>query len=275
MRLLIGIAAAGLSALFVFWWLQGSRSDSFIVLQSTTSTQNSGLYDHILPIFKAETGIDVRVIAVGTGQAISNAERCDGDVLIVHARQLEEDFVAKGYGLGRDDLMRNSFVIVGPNSDAAGIKGGRDPVPAMRAIAQTRSPFLSRADRSGTHIREMEFWDMAGVKPDASQDKWYRETGSGMGATLNMAVTTDAYTLADTGTWISHKNKRDHTVLVADHKLLDNPYSVIVINPDHCPNVRLAMANRFKDWLLSKPGKDAIASFRLDGQQLFFPAPLR
>ena len=245
--------------------------DAFIIVQSTTSTQNSGLYEAILPDFFEATGVEARVVAVGTGQALRNAANCDGDVLVVHARAAEEQFVADGYGVARADLMFNDFVIVGPRSDPAGVADAPDVASALSRIADATAPFVSRADDSGTHMREMELWQAAGPDPVAASGTWYRETGSGMGATLNIAVGMDGYALTDRGTWVAFDNKGDHAILLEGDPALFNQYGIILVNPEHCPNARAAASQQFVDWMLSDDGQDAIAAYRVEGQQLFFP----
>jgi len=242
-----------------------------ILLQSTTSTANSGLYDYILPMFTAKTGIQVNVVAVGTGQAIKNAQNGDGDVLLVHAKPAEEKFVAEGYGVERFDVMYNDFIIVGPSSDPAKIAGGSDAAAALKAISDSQSLFASRGDNSGTHKKEIALWKAAAVDAAAGSGTWYRETGSGMGATLNAAVGMGAYALTDRGTWISFKNKGDYTIVVEGDKNLFNQYGVILVNPEKHPQVKQAEGQAFIDWILSDEGQAAIASYKLDGQQLFFP----
>ncbi len=243
----------------------------FIVVQSTTSTQNSGLLDYILPGFEAETGIDVRVVAVGTGQAIRNAINGDGDVLLVHAKPAEEKFVADGWGVERFDVMYNDFVLVGPKSDPAKVKGGTDIVSALRAVSDAEVPFASRGDDSGTHKAEMGHWEGAGIDPTSASGTWYRETGSGMGATLNVASGMDAYVLTDRATWQSFGNKGNLELMVEGDPRLFNQYGVILVNPEKHPRVRAAAGQRFIDWLKGPDGQAAIASYRLNGQQLFFP----
>jgi len=245
--------------------------DKSILLQSTTSTANSGLYDYILPLFTAKTGITVNVVAVGTGQAIKNAQNGDGDVLFVHAKSAEEKFVEDGYGVERFDVMYNDFIIVGPPSDPAGVAGMKDAPAALAKIAAARAAFASRADNSGTHKKEMELWKDVGVDPTAASGDWYRETGSGMGATLNTAVGMGAYTISDRATWISFGNKADYAILVEGDPNLFNQYGVILVNPAKYPNVSAAEGQAFIDWILGSEGQAAIASYRLDGQQLFFP----
>jgi tungstate transport system substrate-binding protein len=245
--------------------------DQFIIIQSTTSTQNSGLFDVILPEFQEATGIEARVVAVGTGQALKNAQNCDGDVLFVHAKPAEEQFVADGFGVERFDVMYNDFVIVGPASDPAKVAGMSDAVGALQRIAEAKAPFASRADDSGTHQKEMSLWEEAGVDPTAASGEWYRETGSGMGATLNTALGMDAYALTDRGTWISFENKGDFEVLVEGDEAMFNQYGVILVNPEHCPDIKAEQGQQFVDWILSDEGQEAIAAYQLNGQQLFFP----
>ncbi len=242
-----------------------------IILQSTTSTANSGLYDAILPGFTRQTGIVVHVVAVGTGQALRNARNGDGDVLLVHARTAEQRFVDEGYGVERFDVMYNDFIIVGPPEDPAGIGGMRDAPAALVRVARTQAPFASRGDDSGTHKKELSLWATAGIDPTAWSGHWYRETGSGMGATLNTAVGMGAYTMTDRGTWIGFKNKGDHQILVEGDDNLHNQYGVILINPAVHPGVNAAAGQKFIEWILSANGQRAIAGYRVNGQQLFFP----
>lgn len=249
----------------------GADERATIVVQSTTSTQNSGLYDHLLPRFAQVSDIEVRVVAVGTGQAIRNASNGDGDVLLVHAKQAEMEFVAAGHGVERFDLMYNDFVIVGPRSDPAGVAGGDDAVQALTAIAEAESAFASRGDDSGTHKAELALWARTGIDAAAASGRWYRETGSGMGATLNLAVSSGAYALTDRATWISFGNKGDHDVLVQGDVSLFNQYGVTLVNPEAHANVNAASGQAFIDWLLSDDGQGAIADYRVNGQQLFFP----
>jgi len=246
-------------------------ADRSIVLQSTTSTANSGLYDHILPRFTDATGIQVHVVAVGTGQAIKNARNGDGDVLLVHAKSAEEAFVEEGYGVERFDVMYNDFVIVGPPGDPAAVAGMHDATAALGKIATSGAAFASRGDDSGTHKKEMALWRAAGVDPEADSGGWYRETGSGMGATLNVAVGMDAYALTDRGTWISFSNRGEHRVLVEGDDALFNQYGVILVDPERHRNVKAEDGQAFIDWILDDEGQAAIASYRLGGQQLFFP----
>lgn len=245
--------------------------DGAIVVQSTTSTQNSGLYEYLLPKFTADTGLEVRVVAVGTGQALKNAEKCDGDVLLVHAEKAEEAFVAKGYGVERFDLMYNDFVIVGPAADPAEIAGMSDPLQALNAIADAEAAFVSRGDDSGTHKKERALWREAGTDPVKASGTWYREVGAGMGAALNIAVGMDGYILTDRATWIAFNNKGDYKIMVEGDENLFNQYGVILVDPDHCPSTAAKHGQVFIDWLLSDTGQQAIAAYRLDGRQLFFP----
>ncbi len=243
----------------------------YILLQSTTSTANSGLYDYLLPKFKENSGIDVHVVAVGTGQALKNAENGDGDVLIVHAKSLEEQFVQEGYGVKRFDLMYNDFVIVGPGEDLAKVSDTKEITVALIKIAKSESPFVSRGDDSGTHKKELRLWRAANVDLKMVNGDWYRETGSGMGATLNIAVGMQAYTLTDRATWISFGNKANFKILVEGDAALFNQYGVIIINHEKHPHVKDTLAKQFVDWLLSENGQSIIASYRLNEQQLFFP----
>jgi tungstate transport system substrate-binding protein len=250
---------------------QAWSADTSIIVQSTTSTANSGLYDYILPIFKKDSGISVNVVAVGTGQAIKNARNCDGDVLLVHAKSAEEKFVTDGYGVSRRDLMYNDFVFVGPPSDPASISGGKSATAALSSIASSKSRFASRGDNSGTHKKEVALWKKAAIDPTTGSGGWYLETGSGMGATLNAAVGSGAYTMTDRATWISFKNKQDYGIQVEGDKELFNQYGIILVNPEKCSQVKREAGQKFVDWMLSKKGQDAIASYQLNGQQLFFP----
>ena len=243
----------------------------FIVVQSTTSTRNSGLLDHLLPRFTAGSGVEVRVVAVGTGQAIRNARNGDADVLLVHAKSAEEEFVADGFGVERFDLMYNDFVIVGPATDPAGVAGMNDAVSSLAKIARAHAVFVSRGDDSGTHRKEIDLWREAGLDPVSAGGGWYREIGSGMGATLNTAVGMSAYTLADRATWIAFGNKGDFTIHVEGDARLFNQYGVILVDPEKHPHVKAAAGQAFIDWMLGPEGQGAIASFEIGGQQLFFP----
>jgi len=243
-----------------------------IALASTTSTEQSGLFAHLLPGFTAATGIEVRVVAVGTGQAIDIARRGDADVLLVHDRAAEDKFVADGFGLPRRDVMYNDFVLVGPRSDPAGVRG-RDIATALRRLGATHEVFVSRGDRSGTHAAELRYWKAAGIDTPAGTVHGYRECGCGMGPALNMAASTQgAHVLADRGTWLAFRNRADLAVLVEGDRRMFNPYGVIVVNPARHPHVRSALAQAFADWLVSPAGQARIADYRIDGQPLFFPS---
>lgn len=244
--------------------------DKTITVASTTSTEQSGLFGHILPIFKEKTGIGVKVIAQGTGQALETGRRGDADVVFVHDKKSEEKFVAEGFGVKRQDVMYNDFVLVGPKSDPAGIKGTKDINAALKKIAETKSPFASRGDDSGTHKAELRFWKAAGIDVKTAEG-WYKETGSGMGPTLNTASGLNAYTLTDRGTWLSFKNRGELEIAVEGDKALFNQYGVILVNPEKHDHVKKEEGQAFIDWLLSPEGQKAIAEYKIDGQQLFFP----
>ncbi len=251
--------------------LAASTAERFITVASTTSTENSGLFGYLLPRFQQATGIAVRVVALGTGQAIKVAERGDADVLFVHHRPSEEQFIAAGFGVKRYDVMYNDFVIVGPRADPAGIKGLSDATKALAQIAAKRAAFASRGDDSGTHKLEVSLWQDAGVAVAKASGTWYRETGAGMGATLNTASAMGAYTLTDRGTWLSFANKGELTILVEGDARLFNQYGVILVNPTKHPHVKAEAGQAFIDWLISDDGQQAIAAFRIEGQPLFFP----
>lgn len=266
------LLAAAFTTVALAWGPGALAADArYITVASTTSTEASGLFGHILPQFEGKTGIDVRVVAVGTGQAIEIARRGDADVLLVHHKPSEMEFVNNGYGVERHPVMYNDFIIVGPGSDPAGIGGMGDAARAFARIAEAEEPFTSRGDDSGTNKKELEIWDAAGVDVAEASGTWYRETGSGMGATLNTAASMDAYALADRGTWISFNNRRDLELLVEGDERLFNPYGVILVSPQRHPHVKADLGQRFIDWLISDEGQEAIASFRLRGQQLFHP----
>jgi tungstate transport system substrate-binding protein len=244
--------------------------ERFITLASTTSTEQSGLFGHILPMFKAATGIEVRVVAVGTGQALAIGRRGDADALLVHDRIGEDKFVAEGWGIDRRDVMYNDFVIVGPKSDPAKIAGLKDAEAALKRIAAAKAPFASRGDDSGTNRMELRLWKVAGIDAKAG-GSWYRELGSGMGPTLNTSAGMNAYTLTDRATWANFKNRQDLTILVEGDKKLFNPYGSILVNPAKHPQVKTKDATIWHEWLTSPAGQQAIASYRIGGQQLFFP----
>ena len=242
-----------------------------ITLASTTSTEQSGLFGHILPIFTRETGITVRVVALGTGQALDVGRRGDADVVFVHDRAAEERFVAERFGGPRRHVMFNDFVITGPAADPARIGGLGDAVAALSRIAAARAPFISRGDRSGTHAAELRLWQSAGIDPASGRGQWYREVGQGMGPALNTAAAQGAYILADRGTWLSFRNRQDQRILIEGDTRLFNQYGVMLVNPQRHPHVKAADGQRFIDWLVSPAGQAAIASYRINGQQLFFP----
>ena len=247
-----------------------SAEEKSIVVASTTSTQDSGLFGYLLPIFKEKTGIEVKVVAQGTGQALDTARRGDADVVFVHAKAQEEKFLAEGFAEKRFDVMYNDFVLIGPKDDPAGIKG-KDIETALRTIAAKAASFVSRGDRSGTHVAELALWKGAGVDLAAAKGSWYREIGQGMGAALNTAGAMGAYVLSDRGTWISFKNKGDLAIVVEGDKRLFNQYGVMLVNPQKFPHVKKELGQAFVDWLISKEGQAAIANYKIEGQQLFFP----
>ncbi|CAM5437830.1 Accessory colonization factor AcfC, contains ABC-type periplasmic domain OS=Afipia felis OX=1035 GN=NCTC12722_02867 PE=4 SV=1 [Afipia felis] len=248
-----------------------SAQDKSIVVASTTSTQDSGLFSHLLPAFKKKTGIDVKVIAQGTGQALDTGRRGDADVVFVHARSAEEKFLAEGQSTKRYPVMYNDFVLIGPKNDPAGIKGTKDIVAALTTIKDKGAPFISRGDRSGTHIAELKLWSAAGI--DIAKDKgpWYKDIGQGMGAALNTASAANAYVISDRGTWLSFKNRGDLVIAVEGDKRLFNQYGVMLVNPAKHPNVKAELGQQFIDWLVSPEGQKAIADYKINGEQLFTP----
>ena len=241
-----------------------------IVVSSTTSTEQSGLFNYMLPIFKMKTGIEVKVVAVGTGQALDIGRRGDADVVFVHDKPAEEKFIEEGFSTKRYEVMYNDFVLIGPKSDPAKIAGGKDIQVALQKIAAAQAPFVSRADKSGTHAAELRYWKGAGISVSPGPS-WYKETGSGMGPALNTASAMNGYILADRGTWLSFKNRGDLTILVQGDPKLFNQYGVMLVNPAKFPHVKKAQGQEFIDWLISKNGQDVIASYKIDGEQLFFP----
>lgn len=245
--------------------------EKFITVASTTSTENSGLFKHILPIFEKKTGIQVRVIAQGTGQALDTARRGDADVVFVHAKAAEEKFISEGHGVKRHPVMYNDFVLIGPKSDPAKVKGMKDITAALQKIKDAKRPFVSRGDKSGTHMAEVKLWNVAGVDIAKEKASWYRETGQGMGPALNAAASMNAYILADRGTWISFKNRGDLEILVEGDKRLFNQYGVILVNPEKHSHVKKDAGQQFIDWIISDEGQKAIAEYKIDGEQLFFP----
>ena len=266
---LLAFAAAALAAASLMT-APAVAQDKSIIVSSTTSTQDSGLFGYILPKFKEKTGIDVKVVAQGTGQALDTARRGDADVVFVHAKAQEEKFVAEGWGVKRYPVMYNDFVLIGPKSDPAKVKG-KDILSALKAIHDAGAPFVSRGDKSGTHAAELRLWKEAGLDPAGSKPSWYREIGQGMGAALNTANAMGAYVLADRGTWISFKNKEQLEILVEGDERLFNQYGVILVNPEKHPHVKKEYGQQFIDWLISDEGQQAIAEYKIEGQQLFFP----
>ena len=260
--LLAALLAAALPAL---------AQDKFIVVASTTSTEQSGLFGYLLPIFQKKTGIQVRVVALGTGQALDLARRGDADVVFVHARSAEEKFLGDGEGVKRFPVMYNDFVLIGPKSDPAKIRGGRDVLEALKKIKSAGAPFVSRGDRSGTHIAELALWKLAGIDIAAEKGPWYRDTGQGMGPALNTAAAMNAYILSDRGTWISFKNRGDLVIEVEGDKRLFNQYGVMLVNPAKHPDVKADLGQAFVDWVISPEGQKAIAGYKIGGEQLFFP----
>ena len=276
-RLIRALRPAVVAALFVGSLATAGvvfAQDRFITMASTTSTEQSGLFAHLLPAFSAAAGIEVRVVAVGTGQALDMGRRGDADVLFVHDKAAEEKFVAEGFGLKRSEVMFNDFVLIGPKADPAGIKGG-DIAAALATLAGSPSPFISRGDRSGTHAAELRFWQMAGTGNPVGKVARYRECGCGMGQALNIASSSGAYVLADRGTWLAFRNRGDLAVLVEGDARLRNQYGVIVVDPMRHPHVKAALAQAFADWVLSPAGQAAIASYKIGGEPVFFPNAAR
>jgi tungstate transport system substrate-binding protein len=267
-RLSGALVAAGLS---MAAGLPAIAQDSFITVASTTSTEQSGLFDYLLPLFKAKTGLDVHVVAQGTGQAIETGRRGDADVLFVHDTKAEEKFVADGFAKSRHNVMYNDFVIVGPAADPAGVKDMTDAEAALKKIAEAKAPFASRGDDSGTHMAELRLWKLAGVDVASATGGWYRSTGSGMGPTLNTSAAMDAYALTDRGTWLNFRNRGNLTILAEGDKRLFNQYGVMAVNPEKHPHVKVEDGTIFVNWLLSKEGQKTIAGYKINGEQLFFP----
>jgi tungstate transport system substrate-binding protein len=267
-RTVLGLAAAILLPLQV---AGTSAQDRSITVASTTSTEQSGLFEHLLPAFTAKTGIEVKVVAVGTGQALDIGRRGDADVVFVHDRVAEDKFMSEGQGVKRFDVMYNDFIIVGPRSDPAHIAGTKDVLDAFHKIATAKALFISRGDRSGTNAAELRYWRDAGIDIEATKGDWYKEIGQGMGPTLNTAVALNAYTLADRGTWLSFKNRGDLAILIEGDRRLFNQYGVMLVNPEKHPNVKVAEGRAFVDWLISPEGQAAIGAYKINGEQLFFP----
>jgi len=265
------IAAVATSALLVLVAGPVAALDKFIVVASTTSTEQSGLFGSLLPAFEKNTGIKARVVALGTGQALDMARRGDADVVFVHDLAAEEKFVAEGFGVKRMPVMYNDFVLIGPKSDPANIAGSKDILDALRKIELSQSPFASRGDKSGTHGAELRYWKAARVDLDAKKGPWYRDTGSGMGPTLNTASSMNAYVLADRGTWLAFRNRGELAILVEGDQKLFNQYGVMLVNPARHPHVKKDLGQTFVDWVVSPQGQAAIANYKIEGQQLFFP----
>ncbi len=251
--------------------LPALAQEKFIVVASTTSTEQSGLFGYLLPIFQKKTGIHVRVVALGTGQALDLARRGDADVVFVHARSAEDKFLAEGHGVRRFDVMYNDFVLVGPRADPAKVSGGGDILDALKKIKAAGAPFVSRGDKSGTHIAELDLWKLAGIDITAEKGPWYRDTGQGMGPALNTAAAMNAYILADRGTWISFKNRGELAIVVEGDKRLFNQYGVMLVNPAKHPSVKKDLGQAFVDWIISSEGQKTIAEYKIGGEQLFFP----
>lgn len=255
----------------LLWSTIAFAQDRTITVASTTSTEQSGLFGHLLPLFEKAAGIGVKVVAVGTGQALDIGRRGDADVVFVHDRAAEDKFMSEGQGVKRFDVMYNDFIIIGPKSDPAKIAGGKDVTDALRKIAAAKAPFISRGDKSGTHAAELRLWKEAGVDLSAGKDSWYREIGQGMGPALNMASSSNAYLLSDRGTWLSFKNRGELAILTEGDKRLFNQYGVMLVNPEKHSNVKVKDGQAFIDWLVSSKGQDAIAGYKVGGEQLFFP----
>jgi len=266
-RFLLAASAAALATAA----LPVLAQDKFITLASTTSTEQSGLFKHILPIFEKKSGIQVRVVALGTGQALDLARRGDADVVFVHAKAAEEKFIAEGHGVKRTPVMYNDFVLIGPKSDPAKVAGGKDITEALKRIDAAKAPFVSRGDKSGTHMAELALWKASGIDIDATKGPWYRDTGQGMGPALNTASSMNGYILTDRGTWLAFKNRGELGIVVEGDKRLFNQYGVILVNPDKHPSVKKDLGQQFIDWIVSAEGQDAIAGYKIGGEQLFFP----
>lgn len=267
---LISVAAV----LVTSWTITATSAfaqDKFIVVASTTSTEDSGLFRYLLPLFKAKTGIEVRVVAQGTGQALATARKGDADVVLVHDKVAEMKFAQEGFGLDRREVMYNDFVIVGPKADPAKISGSKEVIESLKRIAASQSPFASRGDKSGTHAAELRYWKQAEIDPQTGKGTWYRETGSGMGPTLNTASAMGAYAFTDRGTWLSFKNRGDLGIVVEGDTKLFNQYGIMLVNPAKHAHVKKELGQMFIDWMTSTEGQAAIASYKIEGQQLFFP----
>ncbi len=265
-RALLALVLTGLLHVQMTWAQQ-----QFITVASTTSTEQSGLFKHLLPVFEKKTGIQVRVVALGTGQALDMARRGDADVVFVHDREAEEKFLAEGFGVQRFEVMYNDFVLVGPKADPAKVAGGKNIIDAYRKIAAAAAPFASRGDKSGTHAAELRLWKIAGIDPQTGKGTWYRETGSGMGPTLNTASGMNAYSFTDRGTWLSFKNRGELVISVEGDQRLFNQYGVMLVNPAKHPHVKKDMGQAFVDWVISPEGQRTIAEYKIGGERLFFP----
>ena len=268
LRALIAVAFVAAAAVVNSY---GRAEDRSIVVASTTSTEDSGLFGHLLPRFHEKTGITVRVVAQGTGQALDTGRRCDADVMFVHAKAQEQNFVQKGYGVKRYPVMYNDFVLIGPKSDPAHLKGMTDIAEALLKIKDAKAPFISRGDRSGTYTAELKLWQDAGIDIEKDRGDWYKSVGQGMGAALNIAQASGAYVLSDRGTWINFDNKGELEIVVQGDKRMFNQYGVMLVNPQKCPDVKAQPGQQFVDWLVSPEGQKAIADYKIDGQQLFYP----
>lgn len=263
--MLVAAMAAPLAA------LPAKAADNFITVSSTTSTEQSGLFNFILPIFTKDSGIAVRVVALGTGQALDMARRGDADVVFVHDKVAEEKFIAEGFGVKRQEVMYNDFILIGPKDDPAKVAGGKDITEALKKIEAAKVPFVSRGDKSGTHAAELRLWKVAGIDLDKAKGPWYKDTGSGMGPALNSAAAMNAYILADRGTWLSFKNRQNLGIVVEGDKRLFNQYGVILVNPARHAHVKVAAGQKFIDWIVSPAGQRAIAAYKIGDDQLFFP----
>ncbi|MFA7281528.1 MAG: extracellular solute-binding protein [Sterolibacterium sp.] len=267
--LLTGLAS--LTVALALTAIPASAQEKYIVVSSTTSTEQSGLFGHLLPVFEKKTGIKVRVVALGTGQALDTGRRGDADVVFVHDKTAEEKFVAEGFGVERKEVMYNDFVLIGPKADPAKVAGGKDIIDALKKIEAAKAPFVSRGDKSGTHAAELRYWKAAGIDLEQAKGPWYRDTGSGMGPALNTAASMNAYILADRGTWLSFKNRGELVVAVEGDQRLFNQYGVILVNPAKHAHVKKELGQTFIDWVVSAEGQQAIADYKIGGQQLFFP----
>ena len=260
-----------LGAVLLCFGVDAQAQERFITVASTTSTEQSGLFGYLLPIYERETGVKVRVVALGTGQALDVGRRGDADVVFVHARAAEEKFLAEGQGVKRFPVMYNDFILIGPKADPAKIAGGKDILAALKKVQAAQAPFVSRGDRSGTHVAELDLWKASGIDLDKAKGPWYRDTGQGMGPALNTATSMGAYILADRGTWLAFKNRGELTILVEGDKRLFNQYGVMLVNPEKHPAVKKELGQQFIDWLVSPAGQKTIAAYKINGEQLFYP----